>query len=83
MKKVLFIAFIVALAVVNYLRSTENIEGTFVNAFSLSQVESMAGCEVSSNASENKGYCVPNYGSEGDSCVQKSDSDAVRCSKNL
>ena len=51
--------------------------------FTLQEVEAIAGCETSSDPSNNKGYCVSNYGSPGDSCVSNSDSDAVRCSGNI
>lgn len=45
--------------------------------------EALAGCEVSSNASENKGYCSSNYGGYGDSCTTTGDSGSVRCSGNF
>lgn len=83
MKKALFVVAIIALSVVNYFKTTANVTDSLNEEFNLSQVEAIAGCEVSSDPAQNKGYCVPNFGSEGDSCVQKSDSDAVRCSKNI
>jgi hypothetical protein len=49
----------------------------------LSDIESIASCEVSSNASNNGGYCISNYGNDGDSCVTNSSSGAVRCNGNL
>lgn len=48
----------------------------------LADIEAIAGCETSSNGSENKGYCSPNYGGSGDSCTTTGDSGAVRCSGN-
>lgn len=46
------------------------------------EVEALAGCEVSSDGSENKGYCSSNYGGSGDSCTSTGDSGSVRCSGN-
>jgi hypothetical protein len=49
---------------------------------SLSKVEALSGCEVSSTASLNKGYCSKKYGSSGDACVTTGNGSETRCSGN-
>lgn len=49
----------------------------------LIKVEALANCEVSSNASENVGYCAPLLNKSGDSCNQTGDQASVRCSGNI
>ena len=50
---------------------------------SLNSIEVLSNCEVSSNASNNKGYCSRNYNSSGDSCTETGDPASVRCSGNF
>jgi hypothetical protein len=49
---------------------------------SMVNIEAIAGCEASSDASKNKGYCVKKYNSTEDVCVGESESGAVRCCGN-
>jgi hypothetical protein len=49
----------------------------------LNSVESIAACEVSSNASGNSGYCSTLYGGGGDSCVSSGSGSEPRCSGNM
>jgi hypothetical protein len=49
---------------------------------SILDIEAVSGCEVDSDASKNKGYCIKKYKSTEDVCVSESCSGAVRCSGN-
>lgn len=61
-----------------------NLSNTEVsNNIRLADLEALSGCEVSSNASNNQGYCSPLYGSAGDSCTESGDGASVRCSGNF
>ena len=51
--------------------------------FSLNSIEVLSTCEVSSNASDNRGYCMKNFNFPGDSCTEDGDNGAVRCSGNI
>ena len=80
MKKLILLVAVVAVAAITYVKASS--ERNEFSLMSLTSVESIAGCEVSSNASENRGYCMKNYNSGGDSCVSSGSGGEVRCSGN-
>ena len=82
MKKVIKITFVAAFAAIaGYSVYMNQAENTHYNWFS-TDVEAIAGCEVSSNSSNNRGSCIREYNGSGDACVENSSSGAVRCSGN-
>jgi hypothetical protein len=86
MKKKTFFSFIsliafIAVAVLHIQLGLN--ENGFIQAFKLHNVEALSACEVSSTPSNNNGYCVPNYGSSGDTCVIDGEDYHVRCSGNV
>jgi hypothetical protein len=48
----------------------------------LNGIEALSACEVSSTPSNNNGFCIPNYGASGDTCVIDGEDYHVRCSGN-
>ena len=85
MKKfILTVCAIVALGVLSMFFCGSRFGKAGVNQFfGLTEVEALAACEVSSNASENVGYCSPILRGNGDACVQLGAPESVRCSGNL
>lgn len=55
-------------------------EGTWGMSNDMQDVEALSGCEVSSDASKNQGYCSPIYNGNGDACTEDGNGGAVRCS---
>lgn len=83
MKKIAFVSFIFALGIIGVYTATSHTPKTVFSEMALNNAEAVAGCETSSNPSNNTGYCLPlTGGSGGDACVDKGASDAVRCSGN-
>lgn len=80
LRKITIIAAIAAVASGGVYTSLGN--GTEISELTMSNVEAVAGCEVSSNGSENKGYCSSMVGGSGDACTTTGDPGAVRCSGN-
>ena len=83
MKKKLMGFAVVAMSVATYHVASVSSDSPVMASMTLDEAEAVAGCEVSSNASLNKGYCVPKFNSSGDACVTNSDSGAVRCSGDI
>ncbi|MDR1371802.1 MAG: hypothetical protein LBJ17_01550 [Dysgonamonadaceae bacterium] len=83
MKKIFLISFtaiaVTVVGVLNVSLAQNKIEGTSV---SLGSGEALSACEVSSNASDNEGYCERNYEDTADVCT-KGGSSSVCCSGNL
>lgn len=55
---------------------------TTIPSLVLANVESIAGCETSSNHGNNTGYCSGLVGGSGDSCVSTGSGSEPRCSGN-
>jgi hypothetical protein len=67
----------VAVAVLN-IRLGFN-ENSVAQLLKLNSIDSLSACEASSDPNENKGYCVPVYGGNGDACVDSGEEYHVRC----
>lgn len=80
MKKFFIFAIVATIAIIAAVKVTSD-NGNVVKITSMANMEAIAGCETSSDAGQNVGYCVPKVGG-GDACVTQSDNDAVRCSGN-
>ncbi|MCD8044711.1 MAG: NVEALA domain-containing protein [Tannerellaceae bacterium] len=82
MKKFKLLTVLVVFILGGGLTMYQPVDEIDVSSLLLQDIEALAGCEVSSDSSQNQGYCVRNYGGSGDSCVSNGDGGSVRCSGN-
>lgn len=81
MKKSILIIAVAAIATFVYLKAST--ESNIVEVFDLSAVEAVAGCEAKSDPNLNQGYCIKEYNSVDDRCMDDGPEDAVRCSGSI
>ena len=78
-----FIAFFCLIVVAVFNIQLELNENSVVQVLKLNSIEALSGCEVSSQPSDNNGFCVQVYGGSGDACVTSAWTDPwVPCSGN-
>lgn len=82
MKKVVLGIILMVICFVSYNMSSME-DNVFVSGLSLSSIDALAACEVSSEPSDNGGYCVKEYNGSNDVCVSQSSHETVRCSGNI
>lgn len=83
MKKKIFLmfVFVAATALAGYHSTVKNDKMSLLD-YSLASLESLAGCEVSPNHSDNVGYCSKQLGSSAGACVESGSGAEPRCSGN-
>lgn len=74
---------IAAITLVTGINIYSSSTGNSIPRIMLSEVESIAACETSSDHGNNTGYCSSNLGSSGDSCVTSGSGSEPRCSGNI
>lgn len=82
MKYIKYMLAVILISVVSYNVGYEGIVSV-APSLVLADVESIAGCEISSNHSNNTGYCSGLVGGSGDSCVTSGSGSEPRCSGNF
>ena len=75
------LVFVVVTVLAGYHSNLKNGKMSLVD-YSLSSLESIAGCELSPNPVDNKGYCSYIYGSSDGACVSSGSGAEPRCSGN-
>lgn len=61
----------------------KNNNASVLNSVDLASIEAIAACEVSSDASLNRGYCQKSIDSNKDVCVTNGSGGETRCNGNL
>ena len=81
-KKIISVAFVAAVFSVGMYSYTQSQHDKSINDITLASVEALAGCETSSDHSNNTGYCSSLVGGGGDACVTQGSGSEPRCSGN-
>ena len=78
--KILIFGLFSAISISGILYSTTR--NSSMSFLIMDDIEALAGCEVSSDASKNTGYCTTVKGSNEDVCANSGSGAEVRCSGN-
>lgn len=81
-KKITFVLIAFAVTAIAGVNIHQNKEIKAVN-ITISSIEAIAACEVSSDSSKNTGNCVKEMGTNKDTCVSATVIWAVDCSGNI
>ena len=83
MKKTI-ISFVFGIACISTCMTViKNNNASVLDGVDLGSIEAIAACEVSSDASLNRGYCQKEYNSNKDVCVTNGSGGETRCNGNL